>query len=502
MNGREVRRNHSGNYNNYGSQNRNEPKRNRMIPNEPPYTAYIGNTPDTMVQGDFEKQLFTGLKVKQVRLVRDRQTDRFRGFAYVEFEDADSLRSAIALDGMFVNDRPIRIDVASRPLGAPKSEGFRNKPNFESRNGPRQPSGNKNNNNNNNNYQTNDRFRQDGNQRGTGQITENSHYRNGNNHGYHNQVNSDNDNEQKSQSQNKRITSQISDDVFITPDTAVSNEDDNDEHLNSKEDSTTITRQQSRNWADCPIDESVIETSSSTNNNTTSNDDVDNSSVRNQTSKSRLNQRTPPNLMNNQSMHGRNTGNYSQRHIPSQMSGNERTYNDRMTSSYSNQSQQHHNSQTLSNSGNQGSSSYYNNNRPPSISGSRQRLNSNGTTNNRDEKNSTSTSNSLHDINSNTISAENRPRLQLLPRSQKVQPSTNDNQSKEPATRNTSIFGCGKPRDERDPKIAELNKHIEEVVEKDINGLSIKSTTSNEPTNNIIKPIRILSARTESSTTH
>ncbi|CAF4406004.1 unnamed protein product, partial [Adineta steineri] len=138
---------------------------------------------------------------------------------------------------------------------------------------------------------------------------------------------------------------------------------------------------------------------------------------------------------------------------------------------------QHHNSQTLSNSGNQGSSSYYNNNRPPSISGSRQRLNSNGTTNNRDEKNSTSTSNSLHDINSNTISTENRPRLQLLPRSQKVQPSTNDNQSKEPATRNTSIFGCGKPRDERDPKIAELNKHIEEVVEKDINGLSIKSTT-------------------------
>ena len=34
---------------------------------------------ETMVQGDFEKHLFVGLKVKQVRLVRDRQTDRFRG---------------------------------------------------------------------------------------------------------------------------------------------------------------------------------------------------------------------------------------------------------------------------------------------------------------------------------------------------------------------------------------------------------------------------------------
>ena len=53
--------------------------RNHVIPNEPPFTAYIGNAPDSMVQGDFEKHLFTGLKVKQVRLVRDRQTDRFRG---------------------------------------------------------------------------------------------------------------------------------------------------------------------------------------------------------------------------------------------------------------------------------------------------------------------------------------------------------------------------------------------------------------------------------------
>lgn len=98
--------------------------RNHVIPNEPPYTAYIGNAPETMVQGDFEQHLFVGLKVKQVRLVRDRQTDRFRGnfdhkdykkwnpnnnslslsffvvgFAYVDFEDAESLRSAIALDG-------------------------------------------------------------------------------------------------------------------------------------------------------------------------------------------------------------------------------------------------------------------------------------------------------------------------------------------------------------------------------------------------------------------
>ena len=37
-----------------------------------------------MVQGDFEHQLFVGLKIKQVRLVRDRQTDRFRGTIHLK----------------------------------------------------------------------------------------------------------------------------------------------------------------------------------------------------------------------------------------------------------------------------------------------------------------------------------------------------------------------------------------------------------------------------------
>jgi hypothetical protein len=73
-----IFRYYNGNNNN-NNNNRSGQVRNHVIPNEPPYTAYIGNAPDSMVQGDFEHQLFIGLKVKQVRLVRDRQTDRFRG---------------------------------------------------------------------------------------------------------------------------------------------------------------------------------------------------------------------------------------------------------------------------------------------------------------------------------------------------------------------------------------------------------------------------------------
>lgn len=92
----------------YGSGYRSK----KPLPSEPPYTAYVGNLPQGIVQGDVYK-IFANLNVKGVRLVKDRETDKFKGFCYVEFEKLADLQTALEMDGIVeVEHSVIKIDVA------------------------------------------------------------------------------------------------------------------------------------------------------------------------------------------------------------------------------------------------------------------------------------------------------------------------------------------------------------------------------------------------------
>lgn len=62
-------------------------------------------------------KIFQDFEVKNVRLVKDRETDQFKGFCYVEFETLENLEGALEYDGRIKLDdvsAPLRIDIAER----------------------------------------------------------------------------------------------------------------------------------------------------------------------------------------------------------------------------------------------------------------------------------------------------------------------------------------------------------------------------------------------------
>uniref|UniRef100_A0A5S6QJ92 RRM domain-containing protein n=1 Tax=Trichuris muris TaxID=70415 RepID=A0A5S6QJ92_TRIMR len=83
----------------------------RPLPTEPPFTAYVGNLPASTIQSDLDR-FFEGLNISATRLVYDRNTDEFKGFAYVEFRDLESLERALDYNGNELFDRRLRVDVA------------------------------------------------------------------------------------------------------------------------------------------------------------------------------------------------------------------------------------------------------------------------------------------------------------------------------------------------------------------------------------------------------
>ncbi|EHA98898.1 Eukaryotic translation initiation factor 4B [Heterocephalus glaber] len=69
-----------------------------ILPKSPPYTAFLGNLPYAVTE-DSIKEFFRGLNISAVHLPREPSNpERLKGFGYAEFENLDSLLSALSLN--------------------------------------------------------------------------------------------------------------------------------------------------------------------------------------------------------------------------------------------------------------------------------------------------------------------------------------------------------------------------------------------------------------------
>ncbi|TPX32176.1 hypothetical protein SeLEV6574_g08481, partial [Synchytrium endobioticum] len=81
----------------------------KQFPTKPPFTAYVGNLSYECTEAALVK-LFDGLAIKSVRLPAE--GGQPKGFAYVEFEELESLQDSMSADGHVLLGRGIRVDVA------------------------------------------------------------------------------------------------------------------------------------------------------------------------------------------------------------------------------------------------------------------------------------------------------------------------------------------------------------------------------------------------------
>ncbi|KAJ3413077.1 26S proteasome non-ATPase regulatory subunit [Chytridiales sp. JEL 0842] len=104
-----------------------------VYPTRPPYTAFVGNLSFDISERDLDT-LFRELRIKSIRLIKDIE-DKPKGFGYVEFDDVESLKAAVAMSGESVQGRSIRVDVSApkeRP-GGDRDFGAHREPREESK---------------------------------------------------------------------------------------------------------------------------------------------------------------------------------------------------------------------------------------------------------------------------------------------------------------------------------------------------------------------------------
>lgn len=75
-------------------------------------SIYVGNIPFSVSEDELQALFAEYGEVTSVKFINDRETGRFRGFAFVEMEDAGALAAIEALDGSEMSGRNLKVNEA------------------------------------------------------------------------------------------------------------------------------------------------------------------------------------------------------------------------------------------------------------------------------------------------------------------------------------------------------------------------------------------------------
>ncbi len=75
-------------------------------------SIYVGNIPFSVSEDELQALFAEYGEVTSVKFINDRETGRFRGFAFVEMEDTGALAAIEALDGSEMAGRNLKVNEA------------------------------------------------------------------------------------------------------------------------------------------------------------------------------------------------------------------------------------------------------------------------------------------------------------------------------------------------------------------------------------------------------
>jgi RNA recognition motif-containing protein len=87
-------------------------------------TAFVKNLEYHVTEKEVEEKFKTCGDINQIRFVYEPQTNKFKGFCYIDFKEHKGLLKALKLNGSFFGNRKLYVDYEQgKPKNYNKSEG-------------------------------------------------------------------------------------------------------------------------------------------------------------------------------------------------------------------------------------------------------------------------------------------------------------------------------------------------------------------------------------------